>query len=255
MARKPGRTPLAIATIRRRRRQQSALGIRVLVVEDELPVRAHLRRALESQGYQVLEAADAATGIGLCAEADPDLVLLDLGLPDRDGRELIVEVRRWSRVPILALSGRVAVAEKVSALDLGGNDYVEKPFHMAELLARVRALLRDRPRPREDAPVYKVGDLELDVARRRVLLNGNPVGLSRKEFELLRVLVMHAGRVVTHKQLLSEVWGRGHETDVQYLRVYVKQLRQKLGDDPSRPRFIGNEQGVGYRFIEPGYPA
>lgn len=246
----PGRSPLAAATIRRRRGLPSALGPRVLVIEDEPPIRQLLRRALESHGYQVVEAADAATGIAQCAEADPDLVILDLGLPDRDGRELIAEVRLWSRVPIVVLSGRAAASEKVAALDLGGSDYVVKPFNMSELLARMRALLRDRPRAREDSPVHRVGELELDVARRRVLLRGASVRLSRKEFELLRVLVMHAGRVVTHKQLLSEIWGRGHENDVQYLRVYVMQLREKLGDDPSRPRFIANEQGVGYRFIE-----
>jgi two-component system KDP operon response regulator KdpE len=223
----------------------------VLVVEDEPPIRLLLRRGLESHGFAVVEAADAAAGIAQCAESDPDLVILDLGLPDRDGRELIAEVRRWSRVPIVVISGRAAIAEKVAALDLGCSDYVLKPFHMAELLARVRALLRDRPRPREDAPVHRVGALELDVARRRVLLGGVALRLSRKEFELLRVLVSHVGRVVTHKQLLSEVWGRVHENDVQYLRVYVAQLRAKLGDDPSHPRFIANEQGVGYRLIEP----
>jgi two-component system KDP operon response regulator KdpE len=222
----------------------------VLVIEDEPPIRQLLRRALESHGYQVVEATDAATGIAQCAEVDPDLVILDLGLPDRDGRELIAEVRLWSRVPIVVVSGRAAASEKVAALDLGGSDYVVKPFHMSELLARVRALLRDRPRARDDAPVHRVGELELDVARRRVLLRGASVRLSRKEYELLRVLVMHAGRVVTHKQLLSEIWGRGHENDVQYLRVYVAQLREKLGDDPSNPRFIANEQGVGYRFLE-----
>ncbi|HKA14989.1 MAG TPA: response regulator transcription factor [Myxococcota bacterium] len=222
----------------------------MLVVEDELPIRQLLRRGLEAHGHQVFEAADTAGGIAQCAECDPDLVILDLGLPDRDGRELIAEVRVWSRVPILVLSGRAAASEKVSALDLGGSDYVVKPFHMQELLARVRALLRDRPRPREDAAVHRVGALELDVARHRVRLAGSAVKLSRKEFELLRVLMMHAGRVVTHKQLLGEIWGRGHENDVQYLRVYVAQLRHKLGDDPDRPRFIANEQGVGYRFIE-----
>jgi two-component system KDP operon response regulator KdpE len=224
----------------------------VLVVEDEAPIRQLLRRAFEANGYQVVEAADAATGIARCAEFDPDLVLLDLGLPDRDGRELIAEVRLWSRVPIVVLSGRAAASEKIAALDLGGSDYVVKPFHMQELLARVRALLRDRPRARDDTPVHRVGALELDVARRRVALAGAPLKLSRKEFELLRVLVQHVGRVVTHKQLLNEIWGRGHESDVQYLRVYVKQLRAKLGDDPSHPRFIANEQGVGYRFLEPG---
>jgi two-component system KDP operon response regulator KdpE len=223
----------------------------VLVVEDEPPIRALLRHALEPHGFRVVEAADAATGLAQCAQGDPDLVILDLGLPDRDGRELISEVRAWSRVPILVLSGRDSAADKVAALDRGGSDYVVKPFHIQELLARVRALLRDRPRVREEAAVHRVGPLELDLARRRVRLAGTALRLSRKEYELLRLLVMHVGRVVPHKQALSEIWGRGHENDVQYLRVYVAQLREKLGDDPRRPRFIANEQGVGYRFIEP----
>ena len=222
----------------------------MLVVEDEAPIRQLLRRGLEAHGYTVVEAADATTGIAQCAETNPDVVILDLGLPDRDGRELIAEVRIWSRVPILVLSGRVAAAEKVAVLDLGGSDYVVKPFSMPELLARVRALLRDRPRAREDTPVHRVGPVELDIARHRVTLGGAPLRVSRKEFELLRVLMMHVGRVVPHKQLLSEIWGRVHENDVQYLRVYVAQLRGKLGDDPGHPRFIANEQGVGYRFIE-----
>jgi two-component system, OmpR family, KDP operon response regulator KdpE len=222
----------------------------VLVVEDEAPIRQLLRRGLEAHGYSVVEAADAASGIAQCAETNPDVVILDLGLPDRDGRELIAEVRIWSRVPILVLSGRVATAEKVAVLDLGGSDYVVKPFSMPELLARVRVLLRDHPRAREDTPVHRVGPLELDIARHRVTLAGAPLRVSRKEFELLRVLMMHVGRVVPHKQLLSEIWGRVHENDVQYLRVYVAQLRGKLGDDPSQPRFIANEQGIGYRFIE-----
>jgi two-component system KDP operon response regulator KdpE len=209
-----------------------------------------LRRALESHGYAVLEAADTAGAIAQCAEANPDLVILDLDLPDRDGRELIAEVRVWSRVPMLVLSGRSAPSEKVAALDLGGSDYVVKPFDMPELLARVRALLRDRPRSREDAAVHRVGPVEVDVARRRVSVAGRTLKVSRKEFELLRVLLVHVGRVVTHKQLLNEVWGKVHENDVQYLRVYVAQLRHKLGDDPAAPRFIANEQGVGYRFIE-----
>ena len=222
----------------------------MLVVEDEAPIRHLLRRGLESRGYAVVEAADAATGIAQCAEGNPDLVILDLGLPDRDGRELIAEVRVWSRVPILVVSGRVSTAEKVRALDLGGSDYVVKPFSMPELLARVRALLRDRPRASDEVSVHRVGPIELDIARHRVSVAGSPLKVSRKEFELLRVLMMHVGRVVPHKQLLSEIWGRVHENDVQYLRVYVAQLRGKLGDDPSHPRFIANEQGVGYRFIE-----
>jgi two-component system KDP operon response regulator KdpE len=247
-----GRSPAGSRThVRRRRATRGAIGPRILVVDDEQPIRHLLRRGLESQGYRVIEAGDAASGIAQCAQADPDLVILDLGLPDRDGRELISEVRVWSRVPILVLSGRSAAAEKVAALDLGGSDYMVKPFSMPELCARIRALLRDRPRAREETPVHRVGALEVDVPGRRVTLAGAPLKLSRKEFELLRLLVTHVGRVVTHKQLLHEIWGRVHEADVQYLRVYVGQLRGKLGDDPTRPRFIANEPGVGYRFIEP----
>jgi two-component system, OmpR family, KDP operon response regulator KdpE len=245
------RSPLAATRLGRRSGLQSAPAPTVLVVEDELPIRLLLRHALEPNGFRVVEAADAATGLAQCAERDPDLVILDLGLPDRDGRELIAEVRAWSRVPILVLSGRCSAADKVAALDLGGSDYVVKPFSMPELLARVRALLRDHPRAREDTPLHRVGALELDLARRRVRLAGAPLKLSRREYELLRLLVIHVGRVVTHKQLLTEIWGRVHENDVQYLRVYVAQLREKLGDDPRHPRFIANEQGVGYRFIEP----
>ena len=223
----------------------------ILVVDDELQIRRLLRIGLEAQGYRVLEATTAREGIARCADSSPDLVILDLGLPDRDGRELIAEVRIWSKVPILVLSVRSGEREKVDALDLGGNDYVAKPFGMAELLARVRALLRDRSRPQESEAIYKVGDVELDVARHRVTLGGQPLKLSPKEFDLLRLLVVHAGRVVTHKQLLREIWGRFHENDTQYLRVYVGQLRDKLGDDPARPRYIANEPGIGYRFIEP----
>jgi len=246
----PNRIPRARTTIRRRRRVPSATGPRVLVVEDEAPIRQLLRRGLEAHGYTVIEAADAAAGIGQCAEGSPDLVILDLGLPDRDGRELIGEVRVWSRVPILVVSGRSSTSEKVAVLDLGGSDYVVKPFSMPELLARVRALLRDRPRPNTDVSVHRVGPVELDITRHRVTVAGSPLKVSRKEFELLRLLMMHVGRVVSHKQLLAEVWGRGHENDTQYLRVYVAQLREKLGDDPSHPRYIANEQGIGYRFIE-----
>ena len=222
----------------------------MLVVEDEAPIRQLLRRGLEAHGFAVIEATDTDSGIAQCAETSPDLVILDLGLPDRDGRELIAEVRMWSRVPILVVSGRSSSSEKVAVLDLGGSDYVVKPFNMPELLARVRALLRDRPRSSEDAPVHRVGPVELDIARHRVTVTGAPVRVSRKEFELLRVLMTHVGRVVPHKQLLNEIWGRVHENDTQYLRVYVAQLRQKLGDDPSQPRYIANEQGIGYRFVE-----
>lgn len=222
----------------------------ILVVDDEIQIRRLLRIGLEAQGFGVVEATTAREGISRCADSNPDLVILDLGLPDRDGSDLISEVRIWSKVPILVLSVRSAAEDKVEALDLGGSDYVSKPFSMAELLARVRALLRDRPRANEGDAVYRIGEFELDVARHRVTVGGRVLRLSRKEFELLHLLVRHAGRVVTHKHLLHEIWGRVHESDTQYLRVYVSQLREKLGDDPARPRFIANEPGIGYRFIE-----
>jgi len=224
---------------------------RILVVDDEDQLRRLLRIGLEAHGFAVIEATTMREGIARCADSNPDLVILDLGLPDRDGCHLIDEVRAWSRVPILVLSVRSAEKDKVDALDRGGSDYVSKPFSMAELLARVRALLRDRPRESDEISVYKVGSVELDLPRRRVTIAGRVLKLSRKEFDLLHFLLAHAGRVVTHKQLLREIWGRVHESDTQYLRVYVAQLREKLGDDPARPRFIANEPGIGYRFIEP----
>jgi two-component system KDP operon response regulator KdpE len=223
----------------------------VLVIDDEPQIRKFLRIGLESQGYDIIAAADAREGIGRCADSAPDLVILDLGLPDRDGMEVIAEVRAWSRVPILVLSVRSGEEEKVAALDLGATDFVTKPFGMAELLARVRALLRDRPRDEAEAAVHSAGPLVVDVPRREVRLDGAPIKLSRREFDLLRLLVMHAGRVLTHRHLLREIWGPAHETDTQYLRVYVGQLRNKLGDDPTRPRFIANEPGVGYRLLLP----
>jgi two-component system KDP operon response regulator KdpE len=223
---------------------------KVLVVDDEPQIRKFLRIGLEAQGYRILEAVRASEGLARCADSNPDLVILDLGLPDGDGVEVIGSIRAWSRVPILVLSVRADEDEKVNALDRGASDYVTKPFGMAELLARVRGLLRDRPRAAPESAVFRVGSVTLDVARHRVTLRGEPVRLSPKEFELLRLLMAHAGRVITHKQLLREVWGPSHENDVQYLRVFVGQLREKLGDEPTRPHFIANEPGVGYRFLE-----
>jgi two-component system KDP operon response regulator KdpE len=230
----------------------SATTPRVLVIDDEPQIRKFLRIALESQGYAVLEAGDAQTGISRAADSAPDLVIVDLGLPDRDGLTVVGELREWSRVPVLVLSVRSGEDDKVAALDQGANDFVTKPFGMAELLARVRALLRDRPRDETETAVYTAGPLVVDVPRREVTLHGALVKLSRREFELLRLLVMHAGRVLTHKQLLRELWGPAHEGDTQYLRVYVGQLRSKLGDDPTRPKYIANEPGVGYRLLAPG---
>jgi two-component system, OmpR family, KDP operon response regulator KdpE len=222
---------------------------RVLVIDDEPQIRRFLRIALQAQGYTLVEASGVAEGLARCADSAPDVIILDLGLPDGDGLDLLTELRGWSRVPVLVLSVRAGEEEKVAALDRGANDYVTKPFGVAELLARVRALLRDRGLDGEETAIYNAGSLVVDVARHEVTLDGEPVRLSRKEFELLRQLVMHGGRVLTHKHLLREIWGPVHENDTQYLRVYIGQLRNKLGDDPTRPRFIANEPGVGYRFL------
>ncbi len=178
-------------------------------------------------------------------------MILDLGLPDFDGQEVIARIREWSKVPIIVLSVRAAEAEKVAALDLGADDYITKPFGIHELLARVRAVLRSRSLEGEQPlAVVTVGELAIDIARRRVRVAGAEVRLSRKEFALLRLLARHAGRIVTHQQLLREVWGPAHEHETHYLRIYIGHLRQKLGDDPTRPRYIGNEPGVGYRLLD-----
>ncbi len=227
-------------------------GSRILVVDDEAQIRKFLRIALEAHGFVVGEAVSGAEGISRCATDSPDLVILDLGLPDHDGKDVVRRIREWSEVPILILSVRQAEAEKVAALDAGANDYVVKPFGIAELLARVRALLRRGVQGGEgaDASEIVVGDLTVDVARHEVRLAGNPVKLTRKEFDLLHMLARHAGRILTHGQLLREVWGKAHEGDTQYLRVFVSQLRHKLNDDPAQPKYILNEPGVGYRMLE-----
>ncbi len=223
---------------------------RILVVDDEAQIRKFLRIALEAHDLAVSEAATAAEGIAHCATDAPDLVILDLGLPDSDGKAVVGRIREWSQVPILVLSVRQAESEKVAALDAGANDYVVKPFGMPELLARVRALLRTGSGGEEAAAEVAVGELTVDFARHEVRLSGEPVKLTRREFDLLGVLARHAGRIVTHGQLLREIWGKAHENDTQYLRVFVSQLRHKLGDDPADPRFILNEPGVGYRMID-----
>ncbi len=222
---------------------------RILVVDDETQIRRFLRIALEANGYAVLEAADGATGIALAAIERPQLVVLDLGLPDQDGKAVVRAIRDWSAVPVLVLSVREAEAEKVAALDAGADDYVVKPFGVAELLARVRALLRARQAPDAPPAVIEIGQLTIDQARHQVSVAGQPVRLTRKEYELLRHLALHAGRIVTHQQLLRAIWGKAHEQDTHYLRVFIGQLRQKLADDPAAPRFILNEPGVGYRLL------
>lgn len=225
---------------------------RILIVDDEPQIRKFLRVALEAHGFTVVEAEAGQAGVNKAALEKPDLVVLDLGLPDMDGKAVIARIREWSPVPILILSVRQDETEKVAALDAGANDYVVKPFGISEFLARVRVLLRNSGKPGEPQAEIVSGDLRIDVAKHTVTLAGEPVRLTRKEFELLLHLARHGGRIVTHRQLLHDVWGPAHQEDLQYLRVFVGRVRQKLGDDPAAPRFILNEPGVGYRFLPEG---
>ena len=223
----------------------------VLVVDDEPPIRRLLRTSLAASGYRVLEAEDAAIAMRSLAAEKPDLMILDLGLPDKSGVELITEVRKTSTVPIVVLSARHDERSKVDALDRGADDYVSKPFSMAELTARLRAALRHAYQAQGELPVFVSGDLSVDLVRRRVTRGGREIKLSPKEFDLLRHLVMHAGKVLTHRHLLREVWGPAQADEVQYLRVFIRGLRQKLEPDPTRPTHILTELGVGYRLQLP----
>jgi two-component system KDP operon response regulator KdpE len=223
--------------------------VRVLVVDDEPPIRKLLRMGLTAQGYQTLEAPNAKTALDLLAQ-NPDLIILDLGLPDMLGHDLLRTIRaRNDRVPIVVLSSRGDEAGKVQALDLGADDYVTKPFGMDELLARMRAALRHQLQTQGERPIFRVGDLSVDLVRRLVKVGNLQVKLSPKEYELLRVLVQHAGKVLTHKFLLRELWD--DLTDSQYLRVYVRQIRQKIEPDPERPQYLLTETGIGYRLRPP----
>jgi two-component system KDP operon response regulator KdpE len=227
----------------------SAAPLRVLVVDDEPPIRKLLRMGLTAQGYQTLEAANGKAALDLLKET-PDLIILDLGLPDTLGHDLLRTIRaRNEGVPIIVLSSRGDEASKVQALDLGADDYVTKPFGMDELLARMRAALRHQLQTHGERPVFRVGDLSVDLVRRIVRLGTKDVKLSPKEYDLLRVLVQHSGKVLTHKFLLGELWD--DLTDAQYLRVYVRQLRQKIEADPEQPQFILTETGIGYRLRAP----
>jgi two-component system, OmpR family, KDP operon response regulator KdpE len=223
---------------------------RVLVIDDEPAIYRFLKPALEANDYQTISAGTAADGVRRIAADAPDIVVLDLGLPDMDGKDVIVRVREWSDVPIIVLSARDREAEKIAALDLGADDFVNKPFGMGELMARLRTALRHRMQRKGETPVVSVGGLEIDVPRHRVSWQGTEVHLSPKEFDLLAFLASHAGKVVTHKQILTAVWGAAHENDTQYLRVYVGQLRQKIEPNPSDPHFILTEPGIGYRLLD-----
>ncbi len=225
----------------------------LLVIDDEPQIRKFLRISLSAQGYRVVEAANGREGLEQAALVQPDLVVLDLGLPDLDGQEVLRELREWSSVPVLVLSVRASEGEKVLALDGGANDYVTKPFGIQEFLARVRVLLRQagEGEPQREAKV-ECGELSVDFAYRRVTLSGQEIALTRKEYAVLALLARHLGRVVTQQQLLHDIWGPSHAEDSHYLRVVVGHLRQKLGDDPAAPRFIVTEAGVGYRLREAG---
>lgn len=222
---------------------------RVLVIDDEPQIRRFLDISLRAQGYLVELADSGDAGLAALATHGADIVVLDLGLPDRDGQDILRDLRGWSQVPVLVLTVRAGEAEKVSALDAGANDYVTKPFGIQELMARVRALLRTRATAADAPPVYDDGTLHVDLARREVRLHGEAITLARKEYALLALLVQNAGRVVTQPQMLRELWGDHHDRDTHYLRVLVAKLRQKLGDDAAAPRWIATEPGVGLRFV------
>ncbi|MGD0143843.1 MAG: response regulator transcription factor [Rhizomicrobium sp.] len=224
--------------------------LRILVVDDEPAIRRFLRTSLTAQGYQIIEAETAKAALESLRRNLPDVLVLDLGLPDRDGFEVIQELRgAGSALPIIVLSSRADEAGKVRALDLGADDYVTKPFGVDELLARLRAALRHRLQQQGEHPIFRVRDLAVDLVRRIVTVKDIEVKLTPREYDLLRLLVAHAGKVLTHKFILREVWGT--ETDVQYLRIYIRALRQKIENDPDQPQLILTEQGVGYRLRAP----
>ncbi len=222
----------------------------VLVVDDEAAILRFLKPALEANGYEMATAGSVAEATKRIAAESPDIVLLDLGLPDGDGKDVIKRAREWSDVPIIVLSARERETEKIEALDLGADDYINKPFNVGELLARMRTALRHRMQRKAEIPVLKVGGLEVDSIRHRATRAGDEIKLTPKEFELLSFLARHAGRVVTHKQILTAVWGPAHTEDTQYLRVYVGQLRQKIEEHADDPRIILTEPGIGYRIAE-----
>jgi two-component system, OmpR family, KDP operon response regulator KdpE len=220
---------------------------RVLVIDDEAPILRALKINLTARKYEVSTAADGASGLAAMARERPDVLILDLGLPDMDGTEVIRGVRGWTSTPIIVLSAWGQETQKVAALDAGADDYVTKPFGMDELLARLRAAVR-RASPAPDEPVVTTGDLTVDLARKRVTKAGSDVRLTPTEWQLLEVLVRNRDRLVTQRQLLHEVWGPGYQTEAGYLRVYVANLRRKLEPDPSAPRYLLTEAGMGYRF-------
>lgn len=222
---------------------------RVLIIDDEPQIRKFIDISVRSQGYRTHLAENGEQGLSILASQGADLVILDLGLPDRDGQDVLKELRQWSRVPVIVLTVRSDERQKVALLDCGANDYVTKPFGIEELMARIRVILRNAGFSGETTPVYDDGVLRIDLAKRAVHLKGAPVQLTRKEFLLLSLLVTQPGRLITQTQLLREMWGPTHEEDAHYLRILVGKLRRKLDDDASAPRYIITEPGVGLRFL------
>ena len=222
---------------------------RVLVIDDEIPILRALRINLTARHYEVSTAADGASGLAAMARDRPDVLILDLGLPDMDGTEVIRGVRGWTSTPIIVLSAWGQESQKVAALDAGADDYVTKPFGMDELLARLRAAVR-RASPAPDAPIIVTREFTVDLAAKRVIRAGADVRLTPTEWQLLEVLVRHRDRLVTQRQLLQEVWGPEYETEANYLRVYIAHLRRKLEPDPARPTYLLTEPGMGYRFAD-----
>ncbi len=220
----------------------------ILVIEDEAPIRHFIQTTLSGAGYRVVDAESGKEGLTQAMAWNPDVVLLDLGLPDIDGLEVIRRLREWTSRPIIVLTARSQEHDKVAALDLGADDYLTKPFGIEELLARMRVALRRTARTEAGEPHFQIGDLRVDLEKRQVFIAGKEVHLSPTEYKLLGVLVRYAGKVITHRQLLKEVWGPLHAEEAQYLRVYMRQLRGKLEENPARPRYLLTEIGVGYRL-------
>src|SRR5579863_3106868 len=228
-----------------------ARGTKVLIVDDEPPIRRFLRTSLTAQGYEIVEAEGGAEALRAVEREKPDIVVLDLGLPDMNGTDVIRAIRDVSPLPIIVLSVRSDERGKVEALDLGADDYVTKPFGMDELIARIRLALRHRFQEKGEPPLFAAGDLSVDLVRRIVRSRGEEVKLSPKEYDLLKILVANAGKVLTHRHILTEVWGPAHTEDAQYLRVFIRNLRHKLEADPAQPKLILTESGVGYRLQAP----
>ncbi|ARU26491.1 response regulator [Cellvibrio sp. PSBB006] len=222
---------------------------KILIIDDEPQIRRFLHIGLSAQGYQIIEAESGQQGLALAALEAPQLVILDLGLPDMDGQEVLLQLRDFYQQPVIVLSVRSRESEKVHALDNGANDYVVKPFGIQELLARMRSLLKLYGKQITPTAIYQDERVYINLQERKLVIQNEQVKLSRKEFDVLRMLMNHAGHIVTQQQLLKEIWGKSHVEDTHYLRIFIGRLRTKLGDDPSAPRYIETEPGVGYRFL------